>query len=132
MGVPLYMDIQVFEINKCRPLMDTAVEIWAANATGVYSGVVSKMNGNENDTANLENQALRGVQITEKDGSVGFETIVPGHYTGRAVHIHRLSKFHQLMVPLANEFSCNSLEYFQKRQQYYIWRHYRTCRPAVH
>jgi protocatechuate 3,4-dioxygenase beta subunit len=77
------------DINTCEALKDIAVEIWAANATGVYSGVVNEMNGNPNDTANLQRQALRGVQITGNDGSVSFETIVPGHYTGRAIHIHR-------------------------------------------
>ena len=31
---------------------------------------------------------LRGVQQTDEDGIVEFETIVPGWYAGRAPHIH--------------------------------------------
>jgi protocatechuate 3,4-dioxygenase beta subunit len=85
----MYLDIQVVDVNTCEALKDTAVEIWAANATGVYSGVLSGMNGNPSDTTNLQRQALRGIQITKHDGSVSFKTIVPGHYTGRAIHIHR-------------------------------------------
>ena len=31
---------------------------------------------------------LRGVQQTDEDGIVEFETIVPGWYSGRTAHIH--------------------------------------------
>jgi hypothetical protein len=55
---------------------------------GVYSGVISGMNGNGNDKENINRQFLRGIQISGNDGSVGFETIFPGHYMGRATHIH--------------------------------------------
>lgn len=61
------------------------------NATGVYSGVSASGNGNENDTENIQNTFLRGLQATDSNGVVQFETIVPGHYTGRAPHIHILS-----------------------------------------
>jgi hypothetical protein len=40
------------------------------------------------DTKVVNNQALRGFQMSDKDGAVEFETIVPGHYQGRAHHIH--------------------------------------------
>ena len=40
------------------------------------------------DKANLNKQFLRGVQKTDDDGVVQFQTIFPGHYTGRATHIH--------------------------------------------
>jgi protocatechuate 3,4-dioxygenase beta subunit len=94
--VDLHLDIQVIDFNTCKALKGVAVEIWEANATGIYSGVISAMNGNGNvnDTANLQREALRGVQITENDGSVAFETIVPGLYTGRAFHIHRTTNHH--------------------------------------
>jgi protocatechuate 3,4-dioxygenase beta subunit len=31
---------------------------------------------------------LRGIQMTDATGRADFETIYPGWYTGRAVHIH--------------------------------------------
>lgn len=31
---------------------------------------------------------MRGEQLTDQDGKVTFKTIVPGWYSGRAVHIH--------------------------------------------
>lgn len=64
------------------------VEIWHCNSTGVYSGVVANGNGDSSDSSNLDNKALRGVQATDTDGVVQFQSIFPGHYTGRATHIH--------------------------------------------
>lgn len=45
-------------------------------------------NGNSNDATNLDNTALRGIQQADSDGVVQFKTIVPGHYSGRANHMH--------------------------------------------
>ena len=87
-GVVLYLDIQVVDINTCKPIPKAAVEIWSANATGVYSGVVGFGNGNRADTSNQQNKALRGIQITDKEGAVQFDTILPGGYMGRTAHIH--------------------------------------------
>lgn len=90
-GVPLYMDIQVIDTNTCEPLADVAVDFWHCNATGVYSGITSSGNGDSTDTSNLNNTFLRGIQATDKDGVLQFQSIVPGHYTSRANHIHVLA-----------------------------------------
>ncbi|KAF2433557.1 aromatic compound dioxygenase [Tothia fuscella] len=87
-GVNLHLDIQVIDVNTCQPLKGIAVEIWAANSTGIYSGVLSVINGDVNDKGNINKQFLRGVQISGDDGATGFDTIFPGHYMGRATHIH--------------------------------------------
>lgn len=55
---------------------------------GVYSGVVNSQNGNVNDVANINRTSLRGVQPTDANGVVQFNTLVPGHYVGRANHVH--------------------------------------------
>jgi hypothetical protein len=67
------------------------LEMWHCNATGVYSGVSASGNGNSDDTSNLNTTFLRGIQPSDVNGVVQFETIFPGHYTGRATHIHILS-----------------------------------------
>lgn len=67
---------------------DVYVEIWHCNSTGVYSGVVANGNGDSSDTSNLDNKALRGIQPTDQDGVAQFQSVFPGHYTGRATHIH--------------------------------------------
>ncbi|KAI9041746.1 intradiol ring-cleavage dioxygenase [Aspergillus affinis] len=87
-GIPLYMDIQLIDTNTCQPLPHIYTDIWHCNATGVYSGVVANGNGNQNDTTNLNTTFLRGVQKSGNDGVVRFESIFPGHYTGRAIHMH--------------------------------------------
>ncbi|PYI14791.1 aromatic compound dioxygenase [Aspergillus violaceofuscus CBS 115571] len=87
-GVPLFLDIQLIDTNTCEPLRNIYTDIWHCNATGVYSGVVANGNGNQNDSTNIDTTFLRGVQSSGHDGVVRFESIFPGHYTGRAIHIH--------------------------------------------
>ncbi|KAK7736547.1 hypothetical protein SLS53_006978 [Cytospora paraplurivora] len=90
-GVALHLEVQVLDIDTCDPVTDVYTEIWHANSTGVYSGVQNSMNGNsENDASNLDLTYLRGIQETDSDGVVQFDTLVPGHYTGRTNHIHIL------------------------------------------
>ncbi|KAJ5720350.1 uncharacterized protein N7483_008284 [Penicillium malachiteum] len=87
-GVPLYMDIQIIDTNTCNPLPNIYTDIWHCNATGVYSGVQASGNGDESDATNLDATFLRGIQPSNDEGVVQFESIFPGHYTGRATHIH--------------------------------------------
>ncbi|KAL4948391.1 Intradiol ring-cleavage dioxygenase [Aspergillus filifer] len=87
-GVPLFLDIQLIDVNTCEPLTNVYTDIWHCNATGVYSGVVASGNGNSDDESNSDTTFLRGIQSSGEDGVVQFESIFPGHYTGRAVHIH--------------------------------------------
>ncbi|KAL5358327.1 Intradiol ring-cleavage dioxygenase [Aspergillus floccosus] len=87
-GVPLFMDIQLIDTNTCNPLPNVYTDIWHCNATGVYSGVVAKGNGNVKDENNANTTFLRGVQPSDENGVVHFQTIFPGHYFHRAIHIH--------------------------------------------
>ncbi|KAI1811800.1 aromatic compound dioxygenase [Poronia punctata] len=79
-GIPVHLDLQFVDVNTCKPVPDALVDLWQANSTGVYSGVVAG--------AGLNTTFLRGVQITDKDGVTNFDTVFPGHYTGRVNHIH--------------------------------------------
>jgi protocatechuate 3,4-dioxygenase beta subunit len=38
----------------------------------------------------LEKTFLRGLQLTDDEGVAQFDTLFPGHYTGRATHIHTI------------------------------------------
>ncbi|TKY89032.1 hypothetical protein EX895_001563 [Sporisorium graminicola] len=87
-GVPLYLDAQFVDVNTCEPVPELYWEIWSCNATGVYSGVQASGNGNPDDASNLNATFLRGVQRTDENGASQFQTIFPGHYTGRTTHIH--------------------------------------------
>jgi protocatechuate 3,4-dioxygenase beta subunit len=77
-GTPLALDLTVVEAGSCLPIKDAAVDIWHCDATGEYSGVRSS----------VQTSFLRGVQMTDAEGKASFETIYPGWYQGRAVHIH--------------------------------------------
>ena len=43
-GVDLYLEVQYIDIETCEPVPDVAVDIWNANATGVYSGISTSGN----------------------------------------------------------------------------------------
>lgn len=90
-GVPLYLDIQLVDTSSCEPVPAVYMDIWHCNATGVYSGVSASGNGNSDDTSNLDATFLRGIVQTDVNGVAQYETIFPGHYIGRATHIHVLS-----------------------------------------
>ncbi len=77
-GAPLALTISVVDATTCKPIKDAAVDIWHCDALGLYSGF---------DQAPGE-QFLRGTQLTAADGGATFQTIYPGWYQGRAVHIH--------------------------------------------
>ncbi|KAJ5519333.1 Intradiol ring-cleavage dioxygenase, core [Penicillium expansum] len=90
-GIPLYMDIQLIDTNTCEPIPEIYMDLWHCNSTGVYSGVVASGNGNSGDETNLNTTFLRGIQKSNREGVVQMQTTFPGHYTGRATHIHVLT-----------------------------------------
>ncbi|KAH6652363.1 Intradiol ring-cleavage dioxygenase [Truncatella angustata] len=86
-GIPLYLDVAIYDVETCEPLPNRWFEIWHCNSTGVYAGVPS--GGNFSSAPeNLNNTFNRGFQQTDTDGAVQFLTNFPGHYSGRAIHIH--------------------------------------------
>ncbi|KAG5799173.1 hypothetical protein H9Q69_001805 [Fusarium xylarioides] len=73
--------------------------VFASNNTCVLSpegeigpfwvkGELSDSNGNGDDAANLDRTSLRGIQKTNHHGVAFFKSIFPGHYNGRATHVH--------------------------------------------
>lgn len=83
------MDAQFIDVDTCEPVPNVMWDVWHCNATGVYAGVVATGNGNgDEDPTNLNNTFLRGLQPSDGDGVAQFLSIFPGHYSGRATHIH--------------------------------------------
>ncbi|MFI2641759.1 intradiol ring-cleavage dioxygenase [Streptomyces sp. NPDC018610] len=113
-GIPLLLVLRAVDAATCRPLRDSAVEIWHCDASGVYSGYTQTGNGGGgmppgtppsgppsgtpsgpppgggggHATPTDDLTWLRGIQMTDHQGFVAFRTVFPGWYTGRAVHIH--------------------------------------------
>lgn len=98
-GVPLYLDIQFIDTayvccvmldlwfanvvcRTCEPVSAIYIDLSHANSTGVYSGVPLSDDSNKNVTTKLDNTFLRGLQQTDVNGVVQFETVFPGHYEG--------------------------------------------------
>ncbi|MBK8026948.1 MAG: intradiol ring-cleavage dioxygenase [Chloroflexi bacterium] len=83
-GLPLRLVYRVSDVTggACSPLAGAQVDVWHCDADGVYSGVQDR----SFDTSGQ--MWLRGYQITDESGVAEFLTIVPGWYSGRAVHIH--------------------------------------------
>ena len=78
-GVPLMLEWVVSQADgsACMPMEGAIVDVWHCDALGVYSGV-------QGNSGNF----LRGIQRTDANGKATFQTIYPGWYQGRAVHIH--------------------------------------------
>jgi protocatechuate 3,4-dioxygenase beta subunit len=78
-GAPLTLRLAVVNASTCKPIVGAAVDIWHADAGGVYSGFGQ---GSGNRTF------MRGIQRTDASGVATFQTVYPGWYQGRTVHIH--------------------------------------------
>jgi protocatechuate 3,4-dioxygenase beta subunit len=88
-GAVTHLDINIIDTTSCSPVSDAYVEMWGANATGVYTGV--QATGNGDGSSSLNTNALRGVQPTGANGTATFITLIPGHYVGRTNHLHSKS-----------------------------------------
>jgi protocatechuate 3,4-dioxygenase beta subunit len=86
-GLPVRLAFRVLD-ESCKPVPGATVDIWHAAPSGVYSG------DDQNPFCNPDNMEaraarwFRGVQTTDADGRVDFDTCFPGWYAGRATHIH--------------------------------------------
>jgi protocatechuate 3,4-dioxygenase beta subunit len=78
-GTPLSLRTTVVNASTCKPIRNAVVDIWHADAGGVYSGFGSGA---------ASRTFMRGIQRTNARGVAGFRTVYPGWYQGRTVHIH--------------------------------------------
>jgi protocatechuate 3,4-dioxygenase beta subunit len=77
-GLPLTLNLKVVDASTCKPIRGATVDIWHCDAGGVYSGVQQAVG----------RTFLRGIQKTNAQGIATFQTVYPGWYQGRTVHIH--------------------------------------------
>src|SRR2546421_3549670 len=78
-GTPLTLRLAVVDASTCRPIKGAAVDVWHADAAGVYSGFGQGAGSRT---------FMRGIQRTDAKGIATFRTVYPGWYQGRTVHIH--------------------------------------------
>ena len=79
-GVPLRLELTLMDLTRaCRPLVDSAVYLWNCNRDGDYS-LYARGIEHEN--------YLRGVQLSDHEGRLAFQTIFPACYSGRYRLLH--------------------------------------------
>jgi protocatechuate 3,4-dioxygenase beta subunit len=105
-GEPLRLGITLAGLaqgNRCMPLSGAVVDVWHTDASGLYSNV-----GADLQPVDTSGQTfLRGHQVTDENGYVEFDTIVPGweivaaappvNVAMRTTHIH-VKVFHEREV----------------------------------
>ncbi len=80
LGIPLTVRIRLVDsTNGCVPLENYAVYLWHCDQTGLYSMYNQEV---------IEETYLRGVQVSDSEGWLEFQTVYPGCYDGRMVHMH--------------------------------------------
>jgi protocatechuate 3,4-dioxygenase beta subunit len=85
-GIPLRLELRIVESGNCEPIPGARVDVWHADAEGIYSGFSGQ--GAGHDVSTTGGHFLRGTQMTGRDGNVRFMSIYPGWYPGRTPHIH--------------------------------------------
>lgn len=82
-GVPLTLTLSLVDVDSgCAPISGARVDIWHCDADGVYSGYSQPGNDTVGETF------CRGIQLSDANGQVTFQTIYPGWYQGRITHVH--------------------------------------------
>lgn len=105
-GQPMTLRMQILRSPGCAPIEGAVVEVWHTDADGVYSGYPAEIahdvwksfvflgkhsvqrNGEIHVEPPEKSAFLRGLQRTDANGWVEFDTLFPGWYEGRVPHIH--------------------------------------------
>lgn len=96
-GLSLRVALRLVDAPTGTPLVGVPVEVWHADHAGRYAGFApfTPRPGEVITSASVPNEVvapsetfLRGMQRTDPDGMCMFETIYPGWYASRTVHIH--------------------------------------------
>jgi protocatechuate 3,4-dioxygenase beta subunit len=86
-GLPMRLAFKVVD-EQCEPIEGLTVDIWHTSADGLYSGADASTFCTFGDERATAGRWFRGVQTTDANGRVDFDSCFPGWYSGRTVHIH--------------------------------------------
>jgi protocatechuate 3,4-dioxygenase beta subunit len=120
-GAPMQLRTFVVDAATCRPIRNAAVDVWHADAAGVYSGF---------DSGASSRTFMRGIQRTNAKGLAQFRTVYPGWYQGRTVHVHVKVHVGRNVVHTGQLYFPDSLTDAVYRQAPYSSRPNRTTRNA--
>ncbi|RWS11740.1 intradiol dioxygenase-like protein [Dinothrombium tinctorium] len=105
-GIPMDLHLVFTNAKICFPLHEAKVYVWSCDSRGYYSGYTrfnpdSPPPSEDKPPVGDSERFLRGVQRTNLFGKVSFESIIPGFYYGRAVHVHVEVHIHGKVVHIA-------------------------------
>src|SRR5690606_35916608 len=87
-GAPLDLAVQVVRAGDCATLDGARMDLWHADAIGLYSGY-GRQPGTGEPSYSVEGKTfLRGTQFTNPEGRVRFRTVYSSWYGGRTPHVH--------------------------------------------
>jgi protocatechuate 3,4-dioxygenase beta subunit len=88
-GAPLEFAVQVTRARDCAPLPGARLDLWQADALGLYSGYERQEGvGGVPVAPAIGATYLRGTQFADAEGWVRFKTVYPSWYGGRTPHLH--------------------------------------------
>ncbi len=88
-GMPMRFGFKILD-DQYRPVSDANIDVWHCNVSGIYSSETADTPDfctGDNPPA-LASRFLRGHRMTDENGSVWFNSCMPGWYRPRAVHVH--------------------------------------------
>lgn len=85
-GAPVELKLRIVDAKTCTPMPGIRVDVWHADAGGIYSGYDRQ--GDDRTVSTKGQTYLRGTQMSDADGIAAFRTVYPGWYPGRTPHIH--------------------------------------------
>jgi protocatechuate 3,4-dioxygenase beta subunit len=85
-GLPMRLSFLVVR-SDCSPVTNATVDIWHSGREGTYSALNSAI-CNPTAMSTVAETFCRGVQPTNEAGRADFDSIFPGWYLIRAIHIH--------------------------------------------
>ncbi|MFB1485250.1 protocatechuate 3,4-dioxygenase [Corallococcus sp. RDP092CA] len=86
-GLPVRLAFRILR-EDCTPVEGATLDVWHAGPEGLYSGDDAADSCTFGDAEARSARWFRGVQTTDADGRVDFDTCFPGWYSGRTIHIH--------------------------------------------
>lgn len=78
-GVPMKLELIITDLAAGTPFAGAAVYVWHCDREGRYSMYAEGLE---------DENYLRGVQVADAEGRVGFTSIFPACYDGRWPHLH--------------------------------------------
>jgi protocatechuate 3,4-dioxygenase beta subunit len=86
-GLPVRLALRIVDAS-CNPVANAKVKIWHTQVSGSYSGDTPAPQQCVFTAADAAKHCFRGVQTTDANGVVYFDSCFPGWYPGRCIHFH--------------------------------------------